>query len=35
MENRIKPDFGEDPMPYFEKLIDAEKANLIGSFPQE
>ena len=28
MENRVKPDFGEDPMPYFEKLIDAEKANL-------
>ena len=32
MENRVKPDFGEDPLPYFERLIDTEKANLIGSF---
>lgn len=30
MTNRVKPDFGEDPMPYFKRLIDTEKANLIS-----
>lgn len=29
MENRVKPDFGENPQIYFETLIEKEKAELI------
>lgn len=29
MNNRIKPDFGENPQKYFEELIEKEKAELI------
>lgn len=29
MENRVKPDFGENPQNYFDKLIEKEKAELI------
>lgn len=31
MQNRVKPDFGENPHAYFQKLIEEEKRQLLVS----
>ena len=35
MENRIKPDFGENPQTYFENLINREKTELVEMLARE
>ena len=35
MENRVKPDFGENPQIYFENLIEREKAEPVEILERE
>ena len=35
MENRVKPDFGENPQIYFENLIEREKTELVEILARE